>query len=145
MKTTFFAAAIAVSLCISHPALAQEKPYKEGTVWDVGTVKVKPGMGYKYMRELAATYDKTMIEAKKQGLILSYKILYGNDANRDDWNILFLVEYKNWAALDGLTDKFDAIDKKIIGSEDAQTQIMIKRTDIREIMGNKLMQEVILK
>lgn len=145
MRATLFAVAVAALLCFAGSALAQEKPYQEGSVWSVGTAKVKPGLNYQYMRELGASYNKIMAEAKKEGLILSYKILYGNDANRDDWNILFLIEYKNWAALDGLTDKFDVISKKIIGSEDTQTQMMVKRTDIREIIGNKLMQEVTLK
>jgi hypothetical protein len=31
---------------------------------------------------------------------------------------------------------------KVIGSEDKQVQTMVKRTEVREIMGDKLMQEL---
>jgi len=54
-------------------------------------------------------------------------------------------EYRNWAAFDGLTEKFEAIEVKLIGNEEKRTQLMIKRTDVREIVGEKVMQELILK
>ena len=64
---------------------------------------------------------------------------------RDDWDVMILVEYKNWAAFDGLTAKYDAIAGKIIGPEDKQVQLMTKRADVREIVGNKVMQELTIK
>lgn len=64
---------------------------------------------------------------------------------RDDWDVMFMTEFKNWAAFDGITAKFDAIAGKIIGSEDKQVQLMTKRTETREIIGNKTMQELIVK
>ena len=56
-----------------------------------------------------------------------------------------MTEYKNWAAFDGITAKFDAIGAKIVGSEEKQVQLMTKRTETREIIGNKTMQELIIK
>jgi hypothetical protein len=82
---------------------------------------------------------------KKQGLIMDYKILIGNDATPQDFDILLMVEFKNMAAFDGLREKADPIADKILGNEDAQRQGAIKRMEIREIMGNKLMREVTLK
>ena len=49
------------------------------------------------------------MEARKQHLILSYKVLGGNPASRDDWNLMLLIESNNWAAFDGADAKFDAI------------------------------------
>jgi len=34
---------------------------------------------------------------------------------RDDWDVMFLDEYKNWAAFDGITAKYEAIEAKIVG------------------------------
>ena len=127
------------------PAQAQDKPYREGTVWSLTFVKVKAGMFDQYLRDVGPQRKKLMDEAQKQGLVLSYKLLSGNAANRDDWDILFLDEYKNWAAFDGLSDKFEALENKLIGGEEKRTQMMIKRTEVREIIGDKLMQELILK
>jgi hypothetical protein len=47
--------------------------------------------------------------------------------------------------MDGLRAKLDPIDNKIQGSIDAQRQGAVKRMEIREIMGDKLMREITLK
>jgi hypothetical protein len=124
---------------------AQERPYSEGSVWDLTFARVKPGMFDHHMRELAGSYKLEMDEAQKQGFVVSHRLLAGDPANREDFSVLFLVEYKNWAAFDGLSKKFDAISQKIIGPDEKMQQIMIKRSDIREIFGDKHMQEIILK
>lgn len=124
---------------------AEEKPYKDGTVWSVTFVKIKPGMVDVYLRDLAVHRKQLMEEAKKQGLIVSEKILAGSDSGRDDWNMMLMVEYKNWAAFDGLSDKFDALALKMVGSEEKQMQMMLKRTEVRELLGEKTMQELKFK
>lgn len=129
----------------AQAALAQDKPYKEGTVWGVTFIRVKPGMFDVYMRDLASQRKALMDEAKKQGLIVSEKMLSGSAAGRDDWDLMLMVEYKNWAAFDGLSDKFDALALKIVGSEEKQLQSMIKRTEVREILGDKTLQEITFK
>jgi hypothetical protein len=122
-----------------------DAPYTEGPVWTITMVKTKPGMGDDYLKTLAKIYKSTNDEMKKQGLIMDYKVLLGNDANPQDFDILLMVEFKNMAAFDGLREKADPIADKILGSEDVQRQGAIKRMEIREIMGNKLMREVTLK
>jgi len=135
----------ALGVLVTGSATAQELPYREGSVWNVTLIKVKPGMFNTYIRDLAASRKPLMEEAKKQGLILSEKMLSGSAANRDDFNMILMVEYKNWAAYDGLSAKFDVISNKMIGSEDKRMQINVKRTDMREIVGSKNMQEVSYK
>jgi len=140
-------AAFAFGLLLSLPqtSLAQNQPYTEGTVWSVTFIRVKPGMFDTYMRDLASQRKKLMEEAKKQGLIVSEKMLSGSAMGRDDWDLMLLVEYKNWAALDGLSAKFDALALKMVGSEEKQVQMMVKRTETREILGDKMLQEIVLK
>ena len=108
-------------------------------------VKAKFGMGDEYLKGLAKTFKGTLDEAKKQNLILDYKILLGDAANAQDFDILLMVESKNMAALDNGREKFDPIAKKIEGSVEEQEKIATKRLDIREIMGDKLMREITLK
>ena len=108
-------------------------------------VRSKAGMSDDYLKNLAQAYKSTNEEAKKQGIIMDYKILLGDAANRDDFDILLMVQYKNMAALDGLREKTDPIATKLIGGEDVQRQGSVKRMEIRDILGNKTMREVTLK
>jgi hypothetical protein len=120
-------------------------PYTEGTVWQITMVKTKPGMSDDYLKALARIFKTTNDEAKKQGIITDYKILSGDAATQQDYDILLMIEYPNMAALDGLRDKTDPIGAKMIGSEDQQRQLAVKRLEIREIMGDKTMREITLK
>src|SRR5438094_6821484 len=138
-------AAFCLLSLVSATAVAQDKPWSEGTVWSVSMIRVKAGMFDVYMREVLPLRKKINEEAKKQGLLLSSRILSGNANGRDDWDVMFLDEYKNWAAFDGITAKYDAIAKNVIGTEEKQVQLMTKRTEVREIMGDKLMQEIVPK
>jgi len=122
-----------------------DAPYTEGSVWNITMVKTKPGMDDQYLKGLAKTFKGNLDEAKKQKLILSYKILIGSAATSNDFNILLMVESKDMAALDNGREKFDPIAKKIEGPVEEQEKTMVKRLDIREIVGDKLMREVTLK
>jgi hypothetical protein len=122
-----------------------DAPYTEGPVWNITMVKVKPGMGDEYLKSLAKTLKLGLEEAKKQNLILDYKILLGDNATPQDFNILLMVESKNMAALDNGREKFDPITRKTVGTTDQQQAIQVKRLDIRDIMGTKLMREITLK
>ena len=122
-----------------------DAPYTEGPVWNITMIKAKPGMGDEYLKSLAKTLKLSFEEAKKQNLILDYKILLGDAATPKDFNILVMVESKNMAALDNGREKFDPIARKIVGTTDQQQAIQVKRLDIREVMGTKLMREITLK
>jgi hypothetical protein len=102
-------------------------------------------MTNEYLRHFANNLRGEYEEGKKQGLILSYKLLLGNAANKEDWNLLLMVEYKNMAALDGIEEKWEAIDAKIIGSQDQRKAGYTTRSEMRETFGTKIVREIILK
>jgi len=120
-------------------------PYTEGTVWAITMVKTKAGMSDDYIKGLAKTYKAAMEEEKKANLVVSYKILMGESSNEADFNMLLMVEYKNMAAFDGLREKMEPIAQKILGGEDDRRQAAVKRSEVREILGNKVMREITLK
>ncbi len=120
-------------------------PYIEGAVWQITMVKTKPGMSDDYLKALAKIFKSTNDEAKRQGIITDYKILAGDAATQQDYDILLMVEYPNMAALDGLRDKTDPIGAKMVGTEDQQRQLAVKRLEIRDILGDKTMREITLK
>ncbi len=140
-----FAGVLLVSLfCLSGIAVAQEAPYTEGSVWTMTFVRVEPGRLDDYFKNLNGLYRKVNEEAKKQGLVLSYKIIGTGASTRDDWNLLILEEYKNWAAFDELDAKFRAIVNKIASEEQQETGIET-RAKIREIIGGKIGRELSFK
>jgi hypothetical protein len=122
-----------------------DAPYTEGPVWQLTMVKTKYGMGDDYLKGLAKTFKGTLDEAKKQGLVLDYKILVGDAASPQDFDILLMTQSKNMAALDNAREKFDPIARKVEGNPDQQRDSANKRLELREILGDKLMREVTLK
>lgn len=142
----WLALVLVTSVALAPRALeAQSRPYTEGSVWSLTMVRTTEGFEDDYLRSLATTWKRVGDEAKKQGLALSYKILSTDANGPEDWNLLLIVEFKNWAALDGLNDKFEAIQQKVVGSQDAQRELATKRLEIRRIVGTKNAQELFLK
>jgi hypothetical protein len=136
----------ALSLGIASLCSAQsDAPYTEGPVWNVTMVKTKAGMTDEYLKSLAKTLKASLEEAKKQNLVIDYKILLGNAATPQDFDILIMVESKNMAAQDNAREKFDPIARRVVGTVDQQQALQVKRLDIREIVGTKLMREITLK
>ena len=89
----------ALSLGVASLCFAQsDAPYTEGPVWNITMVKVKPGMGDEYLKSLAKTLKLSLEEGKKQNLIVDYKILLGNAATPQDFDVLIMVESKNMRA-----------------------------------------------
>ena len=127
-------------------AQAQDaKPYTEGSVWEIQYIQTKPGMGREYLKNLSAGWVKLMKEAKSEGLILDYKVLSAEPASKTDWDLMLLIELKNYAALDGLEDKMDVMAEKMFGSEDTQQKEAVARNDLRDLLGGRLAQELIFK
>ena len=111
--------ALTVALFVGWSGLCSaqsDAPYTEGPVWQITMVKTKHGMTDEYIKGLAKTFRGALDEAKKQNLILDYKILVGDAANPQDFNILLMTQSKNMASLDNVREKFDPIARKIEGS-----------------------------
>ena len=82
--------------------------------------------------------------AKKEGFILSYKVLTTEDHNATDWNLVLLTEYKDLASMEAGEDKADALAQKVAGSDQQQMQGYKDRSEMREIIGNRLAREIVL-
>src|SRR5437868_11555699 len=89
--------------------------------------------------------NRPTTKPRRQGIITDYKILAGDAATQQDYDILLMIQYPNMAAMDGLRGKTDPIATKMVGTDDQQRQMAVKRLEIRDIMGDKLMREITLK
>lgn len=125
------------------PCFAQDQ-YREGPVWDITYVRTKPDQRDAYLTSLKENTVPILKEEKEQGLILDYKIL--NNLTRNDpqdWDLAIAVQYKNFAALDGVEIKELEIRNKIFGSKKAAEETMVqKRVEMREVVRIALYQEM---
>jgi hypothetical protein len=149
MFTTILKRVLIAAIMIAATSVhAMDKGYKLGSVWNVSLISVESGQTDDYIKSLKGFYTTVMDEAIKDKLVVSYKMLDGTRSNPSDWNFLILIEYKNWAAFDGLNDRFDALRARMAGSEakadESDKKAMTERVKIRSIFGSKTMQEILL-
>jgi hypothetical protein len=126
-------------------AAAQDVPFTEGTVWDVTFVQTNDGRFYDYMTDLRDGWKRIYDAAKEEGHIISYRILLADRAHPADWDIMILVEYPNWAAFDGIREKFDRISEQVFGSLEQENEASTERAALRRILGAKVAQELTLR
>jgi len=136
---------IAGSLLCATAAVAQEH-YTEGPVWRVTLVRVKPTQMDAYLTSLRQATKPLLAEEKRAGVIVDYKIfLKETSSSSQDWDIALAIEFKNHAAMDGLTAKGEAARDKIMGGKQQAQQLAEKRQEIREVVSSELLQEIMLK
>lgn len=152
MKTVlFFSVLLAILFLFPFEQISaqEEDLYEDGTVWSLTFVRTGANKSEDYLKGLANTWAASMEESKKEGLILSYKILQGNSANKGDYDLILMIENKNMASFDADEQrdaKFDAIEKKIRDKMGDDYEATITNYDeIRELLGTKLMREIHLK
>jgi hypothetical protein len=138
-------AAFASLACMSFSAVADEHPYTEGQVVNVSRIRTMDGHFDDYMNYLDTTWKRYQEAAKKAGYIVGYEVIAVEPRTADDPDLLLVVRYKNWAALDGALAKGDEITKQVEGSNAAANQSMIDRGKIRRLVGSSTMQVLDLK
>ena len=123
--------------------------YSTGTVWSLSFIRTSVNSDEEYLKGIKNTWEASMKEAVKLGLIKSYKILLGAAANKEDFNIILMIENENMAALDPepVKDaKWNELEKKI--KETMKTEYdktVTNYENIRQWLGAKLMSEIHLK
>lgn len=148
MKLRFLSALAVTALSMSgiSSALADDsKSYTEGTVAEVTSVRTKPGMFDAYMKWLDTTSKQLREDEKKAGLIVDYAVYSVQPRSPQDPDIYLVVTYKNMAALDGLSDRVEPLQKKIWATRDAAAKAAIDRESMREILGTQLIRRLDLK
>lgn len=121
------------------------RPYHNGTVWNIAFIRIKPGMDTAYMNYLAGPWKAEQEAQKKDGNIISYKVISVEGHTTGEWNLMLMTEYKNLATMEANEDKSEAVAQKVIGDDNKQMQGYKERSDIREIVGDRLAREIILE
>jgi hypothetical protein len=121
------------------------RPYRNGSVWQISMIRMKPGMETAYLNYVATDWKRVQESAKKEGLILSYRVLTTEGHGQTDWNMLLMTEYKDLATLEASEQKSDAFFQKAVGDDQKQMAGYKERLEIREVIGTRLAREVVLE
>jgi len=138
-------AGLLVLTAVSSVTLAADRPYEEGPVTIVSSLRTLPGMNDAYLRYLATTYRTNMEAAKKAGIVLDYRVYETTPRSPDEPNIYLTVTYKNMAAMDGLDDRMEPIMQSSFGDEAARSKAAIDREKMRRPLGQEMIREVVFK
>lgn len=145
-KRIFVGLLVAVVLTLSIVVFAQvSRPYRNASVWNIGFIRMKPGMDTAYLNYIATDWKRQQEALKKEGLILSYKVLTTEAHGAGDFNIMLMTEYKDLATMEANQAKADALAQKVVGDDEKQRQGYRERLEIREVLQNRLAREIVLE
>jgi hypothetical protein len=137
--------ALTALACTSITAFADDHAFTEGQVVNVARIRTVDGKFDDYVKWLSTTWKPQQEAAKKAGYLVSYEVIGVEPRTLDDPDLLLITRYKNWAALDGASEKGDAIAKQFEGSVAAASQAQFARASIRRVLGSSTMQVLELK
>jgi len=142
----YFAFTILVILLLSVIVFAQvNRPYRNGTVWNIAFIRMKPGMDTAYLNYIGTDWKKNQEALKKEGLIVSYKVLTTEAHGAADFNILLMTEYKDLATMEANEAREDNVAQTVIGNDAKQMQGYRERLEVREVLQDRLAREIVLE
>lgn len=153
-KNVFYLTTLLLALLFVIPSVSysqDEDISEQVSVWNLTFVRTKANMDHDYLKNLKNTWGASMAAFEKEGLIESFMILDGNAFGDDDFDLILMVEFKNYATLDPNPEreaKFSQIQKQVaaaMGGEDKMDTVVQNYADMREILGTKTMSEIKFK
>jgi len=136
---------VCLSLLLLAGASAQDQ-YTEGTVDRVVLIRILPGHGNAFWADLKANITPVWDAEKSAGLIEGYSIfLNQTKASPEDWDMGYVLSYKNMAALDGLGMKVFDLRMKQYGDKSKEQKVIDKRVENVQVVASYLTRNVTLK
>lgn len=137
---------IVLILTLSIVVVAQvSRPYRNGSVWVIAYVQMKPGMENAYLNYIATDWKREQEALKKDGQIISYKVITTETHGKDDWNIMLMTEYKDLATREANEAKEDNLIQTVVGNDEKQMQGYRDRLQIREVLEVRTAREIVLE
>ena len=137
---------VVLVLSLSVVVFAQvHRPYRNGTVWSIGFIRMKPGMDTAYLNYVAGDWKREQDALKKDGQIVSYKVLQTEAHGSGDFNLMLMTEYKDLATYEKNLVKADDLLQTVIGDDNKQRQGYRERLEIREVLADRIAREIVLE
>ena len=136
---------LVVSLVLLATGIAQDQ-YTEGPVSRVTLVHILPGHFSAFMEDVKTNIKPIWDAEKSSGIIQDYGIFLNQTKNGiDDWDIGFILTYKNFAALDGLGMKVLELRMKQYGDKGKEQKVIDKRVENARGVSSMLIRDITLK
>ena len=146
MKRILISSLIVLVLTASAIVVAQvNRPFRNGSVWNISLIQMKPGMETAYLNYIASEWKREQEAMKKEGLILSYKVITTETHGSNDWNIMLMTEYKDLATMEANEAKADNLSQMVSGNDEKQMQGYRDRLAIREVLDVRTAREIVLE
>src|ERR1044071_8120975 len=146
LKRTLASSLIVLALTVSVVVVAQvNRPFRNGSVWSISFIRMKPGMDTAYLTYVAGDWKREQEALKKDGQIISYKVITTEAHGANDWNIMLMTEYKDLATMEANEAKADNLAQTVIGSDEKQMQGYRDRLQIREVLETRIAREQVLE
>ena len=137
---------IVLLLMVSVVVVAQvNRPFRNGSVWSISFIKMKPGMENAYLKYVASEWKREQEALKKDGQILSYKVITTEAHGSNDWNIMLMSEYKDLATMEANETKADNLAQTVVGNDETQMEGYRNRLQIREVLDVRTAREIVLE
>jgi hypothetical protein len=137
---------ILLILTVSVVVVAEvNRPFRNGSVWSISFIKMKPGMETAYINYVAGDWKREQEALKKDGQILSYKVITTEAHGSSDWNIMLMTEYKDLATKGSQRRQADNLAQTVVGNDEKQMQGYRDRLQIREVLDIRTAREIVLE
>jgi hypothetical protein len=146
LNRTLVSSLMVLILTASVVVMAQvNRPFRNGSVWSISLIKMNPGMETAYLNYIAGDWKREQEALKKDGQILSYKVITTEAHGSNDWNIMLMSEYKDLTTMEANEAKADNLAQTVIGDDEKQRQGYRDRLQIREVLETRLAREIVLE
>jgi hypothetical protein len=108
-------------------------------MWTMEVLKVQPGMFSTTLGYLDNDWMRVRAEAKRQGAVLIYYRIAGQDSRENDQNIMLLTEFKNATAYDAREKLFSSIRKQL--PDNASAVMPLKQSELFETVRTLVFQD----
>jgi hypothetical protein len=130
---------------LAQAGLAADRPYTEGQVSIITSIRTVDGKFDDYMAWLAGPWKQFADAQKQAGIIVDYHIYQAFPRGADQPDLYMEVIYKNMAALDNMDVKVDPIAEKLFGNMKEANAAQAERSSIRTVLGDEMIRELKFK
>jgi hypothetical protein len=139
------AAALAVSVIVSAPAVAQETAYTPGGYMVVQGIYVEDGQFENYMDYIADRYRRSQDIARQRGWISGYRIFANVNRRSDEPHLYLLTEMPRLATPQEDVEREQAINRALQETTRQAAESSGQRVQMRRLGSNILLQELTLR